>query len=78
MTEHTHAPTQPTLPSLDGLPDDALRDVIGRARNILEQRQAERRKTALEQIRRLARENGLDISVTKPKARRGRPPRATE
>ena len=58
---------------LDGLPDEELRAVIERARQLLTARESERRKQALAQIRQIARENGLNVSVKEPARKRGRP-----
>ena len=66
---------EPSQSALEGLDDATLRDLIARAKALLDERAAERRKVALIEIRRLARENGLTVEVTKPKTRRGRPPK---
>lgn len=58
---------------IDSLSDEKLRDLIGRAQGVLDARLQERRKTALAEIRRIARENGLDVSVRQKARRRGRP-----
>jgi len=57
--------------------DETLRAMIAEASALLETRAQERRKDALAQIQRLARENGLNVSVKKPARKRGRP-RKTE
>lgn len=62
--------------SLDAQTDDALRALIARAHGLLDARKAQRRRQALAQIRNLAREHGLDVSVTKPAGKRGRPRKA--
>ncbi|MCB9959690.1 MAG: hypothetical protein H6843_13925 [Rhodospirillaceae bacterium] len=71
MDDLTQIPMVPPLPALDGLDDQALHDVIARAKAALDKRQAERRKQALSEIKRLAREHGLNVNVDKPKSRRG-------
>lgn len=60
---------------LGALADDQLRDLIARANAVLRSRKAERRKQALAEIKRLAKENGLDVSVNNTPRRRGRPPK---
>jgi hypothetical protein len=62
--------------SLDSMPDEALRDLIERARGLLAARQNERRERALAQIRRLAKEHGLAVAVKQPGRKRGRPRKA--
>jgi hypothetical protein len=59
---------------LDSHSDQALRDLIDDARQILKAREARRKKDALAEIRRIARAHKLDVAVTK-RARRGRPPK---
>ncbi len=59
----------------DSLSDDELHSLIKRAGGILQTRQNDRCKVAVEQIRRLAKENGLNVSVRKPARKRGRPPK---
>jgi len=61
------------LASLEARPDEELRAVIARAKQLLAARESERRKQGLAQIRRLARELGLDVSVKAPPGKRGRP-----
>ena len=56
----------------EDLSDEDLRTIAARADEILKARVTERRKTALAEIRRIARENGLSVSV-RSAARRGRP-----
>jgi hypothetical protein len=63
-------------PAVEGLAsqsDDTLRAMIAEASALLESRAQERRKHALAEIQRLARETGLDVSVKKPARKRGRP-----
>ena len=57
----------------DALSDEELQDVATRANGILKKRVTERRKSAIDEIRRLARENGLTVSVKQPSRKRGRP-----
>lgn len=66
----------PTGMNIDTLPDQALRALIAQANTLLASRAADRRKQALAQIKRLAREHGLNVSVKKPAGKRGRPPKA--
>lgn len=63
----------PVLDCLDPLPDEDLRRVIERARTLLAARATERRRQATAEIRRLAREHGLDVAVKQPGRKRGRP-----
>lgn len=65
-----------TEKDIEALSDEELHNLIGRAKDILEARANERRKTALAQIRRIARENGLSVSVKAQGRRRGRPPKS--
>ena len=60
------------LASLEARPDEELRAVIARAKQLLAARESERRKQGLAQIRWLARELGLDVSVKAPPRKRGR------
>jgi len=60
---------------LDGHSDEALRALIGRAQQLLSERHASRQRDAADQIRRLARESGLSVAISKSR-RRGRRPRA--
>jgi hypothetical protein len=60
--------------TLEARSDEELATMVARAQTILEQREQERKKRALEQIQDLARSAGLTVSVTK-KPRRGRPPK---
>lgn len=62
-----------TAPRFDTRSDDELRGLIDKARAILKARADERRKDAVALIRRLAKENGLDVAVGQPARRRGRP-----
>lgn len=63
----------PTTESLDSRSDDDLRDVIDEAKSILEARETMRKKQAVSEIRRIAKEHGLDVAVNKPARKRGRP-----
>jgi hypothetical protein len=63
----------PTLPALDAQDDDALLAMIGRAQGLLAARKRERQREAVAAIRRMARQHGLDVSVTLPAGKRGRP-----
>ena len=58
---------------LEALPDEELRALSARIMELLAARESERRKQALAQIRRIARENGLNVSVREPARKRGRP-----
>lgn len=78
MEDLTQTPVETAPPAFDELDDSALRDVIAKAKATLDKREAKRRKGALNEIRRLAREHGIVVEVAKPKARRGRPPKAIQ
>ena len=53
--------------------DQELRDLIDEAGRILKAREAQRKKDALAEIRRIAKTHKLDVSVTKRPRKRGRP-----
>jgi len=76
-TENLDAPSEQTpqymSDDLEARSDETLRAMIAQASAILNARAAERRRHALAEIQRLARENGLNVSVKKPARRRGRP-----
>lgn len=63
----------PVAPPLESHSDDGLRALIRQAKELLSARENQRRKQAAAQIRRLAKEHGLDVSVKKPAGKRGRP-----
>jgi hypothetical protein len=67
------AAPQGIIASLDRQPDETLRDLIARAKALLASRTNERQDRALAEIRRLAREHGLDVQAKKPGRKRGRP-----
>lgn len=64
----------PLLAELEKQTDEALRRFMARAREILAARDEQRKKSAVEEIRRIAKAHGLDIAVKKP-GKRGRPPK---
>lgn len=64
------------LASLETQTDEALRGVRGKVDALLETRALDRRKRAIAEIHRLARENGLTVDVGKPARKRGRPRKA--
>ena len=72
---NAQATVSPPVPELDRLGDEALRDVINRARALLANREERRKKEALDDIRRIAKAHGIDIAIRKPARRRGRPPK---
>jgi len=61
---------------LESHSDEALRDLIDEAGRILKARETRRKKDALAEIRRIAKEHGLGVAVSKRPGRRGRPPKA--
>jgi hypothetical protein len=56
--------------------DEELLSLISQAQDILDRRDDQRKKDALDQIQSLAKAHGLTVSVTK-KAKRGRPSKKT-
>ena len=60
--------------ALEKMDDAALRSVIADAKALLEKRKEERKKDALAEIRKLAAAHGINVAVTGPKRKRGRPP----
>jgi len=60
---------------LESHSDQALRDLIDDARQILKVREVRRKKDALAEIRRIAKAHKLDVAVTKRPRKRGRPPK---
>lgn len=69
-------PRQNLRERLEAQPDDALRALISEAGAIIESRAAQRRRDAISEIQRLAKENGLAVDVKKPARKRGRPRKA--
>ena len=65
-------PTPDPASDISMLSDEDLRTLIKEAQNILQTREDERRKKALAEMRRLARENGLTFSAKKKPARKRR------
>lgn len=57
---------------LEARSDDALRDLIAQGMAVLEQRAVARRRQAIAEIKRLAKENNLAVNVQKPARKRGR------
>ncbi len=58
---------------LESQSDDTLRDVIDQARSVLKTRESARKKLAVAEIRRIAKEHGLDVAIDKTARKRGRP-----
>ncbi|MCZ4262312.1 hypothetical protein O4G76_15840 [Limimaricola sp. G21655-S1] len=67
---------QERAPRLQDKSDAELQDLISAATALLEERGAKRKQDAIAQIQRLAKEQGLNVKIDKPKRRRGRPPKA--
>ena len=63
------------LAALSAKSDDALHEVIGKARALLAAREDERTRQAVAEIKRIARANGLRLTAKKNR-KRGRPPKA--
>ncbi len=76
MNEHTtpNATTNPALDlkSLDRQSDATLTDLIAHAQSLLAARETERKRTAVAEIKALAKANGLNITIEPTKKRRGR------
>lgn len=53
---------------LKALEDEQLKELAAAAHNVVEARKSEKQKDAMEQIRRLAAENGLQVDVAKADA----------
>lgn len=58
---------------LETQPDEVLRAVMAGSKQLLAARASERRKQALAQIRQIAKENDLSVSVKEQARKRGRP-----
>ena len=67
------APQTALAGTFESQSDDDLRNAIDRARGILKTRASARKKKAVTEIRRIAKEHGLDVAVGKPARKRGRP-----
>ncbi len=67
---------QERAPRLQDRSDAELQDLISAAAALLEERATRRKQDAIAQIQRLAKEQGLNVKIDKPKRRRGRPPKA--
>jgi nucleotide-binding universal stress UspA family protein len=65
------------LTALEKLTDSELQEVAKRAQAIPKERETERRREALREIQRLAKEHGIKVDV-KEGRRRGRPAKAKE
>ncbi|GGC12678.1 hypothetical protein GCM10011494_34400 [Novosphingobium endophyticum] len=66
----------PLFAALAEQSDEQLHALIRRAEEVLTARKEQRTRSALDQIRRIAKEHGLDIAVKNPGRKRGRPPKA--
>lgn len=67
------AEKNPVLATLEALSDQDLEALIAEAKTLLANRANERRRRALSEIRRIAKEHGLDVAVREPARKRGRP-----
>jgi myosin heavy subunit len=65
------------LAALEKLTDAGLQEVIKRAQTLLKEREQERRREALREIQRLAKEHGIEVDV-KEGRKRGRPAKARQ
>jgi hypothetical protein len=53
--------------------DDELRALISNATEILKERETDRMRDAVARIKALAKEHGLNVSIDRPRRKRGRP-----
>lgn len=53
--------------------DDQLRELISSASEILKERETGRMREAVARIKALAKEHGLNVSIDRPRRKRGRP-----
>ncbi|GHD99792.1 hypothetical protein U879_05980 [Defluviimonas sp. 20V17] len=67
---------QERAPRLQDKSDAELQALVSEVTALLEERAVRRKRDAIEQIQRLAKEQGLNVKIDKPKRRRGRPPKA--
>jgi hypothetical protein len=65
------------LVALEKLTDAGLHEVIKRSQALLKEREQDRRREALREIQRLAKEHGIEVDV-KEGRRRGRPAKARQ
>jgi hypothetical protein len=65
------------LDALSRLPDTELQEVLGKGQELLKEREKERRRSALREIQRLAKEHGIKVDL-KEQRKRGRPAKAKE
>lgn len=68
-------PPRALVDQLENESSESLRLIIKRSRAILSERDEQDKKAALDQIRRLAKEHGLNVAVKRPARKRGRPPK---
>ena len=64
------------LAALEKLPDDVLKEVLSQGQAMLKARANDRRREALREIQRLAKEHGIRVDVSEPRGKRGRPAKA--
>ncbi len=65
------------IEALARLPDKDLQEVLDKGRELLKEREKERRRGALREIQRLAKEHGIKVDL-KEQRKRGRPAKAKE
>lgn len=80
MNEHvTPASTAATqaldLKNMDRASDEALTDLIARAKSLLAARETERKRKAVAEIKALAKAHGLNVAIERTARRRGRKPK---
>lgn len=73
MDELTMSTATPAHTALDTMSDEELQALIDQARTVLEDRRAAHRREAVAEIKRLAKANGITVSVAPEKKKRGRP-----
>lgn len=66
------------IETLEKLPDAELQEVLKKGQAILKARELERRRGAVREIQKLAREHGLSVDVGDRHRKRDRPPKAKE
>lgn len=74
QTEHTPSPAPQPLDTiaLDQASDDALHDLIGKAKALLTQRENSRKREAIARIKELAKAHGLDVAIEPKNTKRGK------
>lgn len=79
-TQHTPNPTAQPIDTiaLDQASDDALHELISKARALLADRENSRKREAITKIKALAKAHGLDVAIEPKNTRRGKRQRRKE